>query len=350
MKRTIAVLGGAFITFTSLNSFALAIEQTGFRQVELSDTTGKRDLKVALWYPTADTKPAEMIGENPAFIGIEAIKDAAPDKSAHSLVVLSHGYGGSWRNLNWLAGELVGQGYIVAAPDHPGTTTFNRDKEQAAKLWERPHDLSRVIDAVTTDSALAGKVELRRIAAIGHSLGGWSVVALAGAQFDPECFEKDCKTNPNPRICGLIDELINPQGDVAAEKLKTMKADPRIGAIVSLDLGLARGFTTESLKAIHVPALIFGAGVDIGDLPAKMESGYIAANMPDKATQYIEIADAAHFSFMQNCKAGAVEMIEAEMPGDGIVCKDGGGRSREAIHREVADKIIAFLAKSIPAQ
>ena len=350
MKRTIAVLGGAFITFTSLNSFALAIEQTGFRQVELSDTTGKRDLKVALWYPTADTKPAEMIGENPAFIGIEAIKDAAPDKSAHSLVVLSHGYGGSWRNLNWLAGELVGQGYIVAAPDHPGTTTFNRDKEQAAKLWERPHDLSRVIDAVTTDSALAGKVELRRIAAIGHSLGGWSVVALAGAQFDPECFEKDCKTNPNPRICGLIDELINPQGDVAAEKLKTMKADQRIGAIVSLDLGLARGFTPQSLNSISVPALIFGAGVDIGGLPAKLESGYVASNMPAKTAQYIEIADAAHFSFMQICKAGAVEMIEAEMPGDGIVCKDGSRRSREAIHREVADKIIAFLAKSIPAQ
>lgn len=50
---------------------------------------------------------------------------------------------------------------------------------------------------------------------------------------------------------------------------------------------------------------------------------------------------------MQICKAGAVEMIEVERPEDGIVCKDGGGREREAIHREVADRIIAFLAKSI---
>ncbi|MCF7645207.1 alpha/beta fold hydrolase [Pseudochrobactrum asaccharolyticum] len=324
--------------------------QVGFRQIELTDKSGNRDLKVALWYPTSDTKSVEMIGENPAFIGIEAIKDATPDKNAHPLVVLSHGYGGSWRNLNWLAGELVGQGYIVAAPDHPGTTTFNRDKEQAAKLWERPHDLSRVIDTVTSDSALAGKIELRRIAAIGHSLGGWSVVALAGAQFDRERFEKDCKDNPNPRTCGLADELINPQGDVAAEKLKAMKADPRVGAIVSLDLGLARGFTQESLNSISVPVLIFGAGVDIGDLPAKLESGYVASNMPAKTTQYVEIADAAHFSFMQICKAGAAELIEAETPGDGIVCKDGAGRSREAIHREVVDMIIAFLAKSIPAQ
>jgi predicted dienelactone hydrolase len=42
--------------------------------------------------------------------------------------------------------------------------------------------------------------------------------------------------------------------------------DARIGAIVSLDLGLARCFTPESLATLHVPALILGAGVDIGDL------------------------------------------------------------------------------------
>ncbi|MBX8825034.1 alpha/beta fold hydrolase [Ochrobactrum sp. SFR4] len=350
MRQTVTTLAAGLSILTLTGSFAAMAEQVGFRQTELADKSGKRDLKIALWYPASDTKPVETIGENPVFKGIQAIPNAAPDGKSHPLVILSHGYGGSWRNLNWLAGELVGQGYIVAAPDHPGTTTFNRDQEQAAKLWERPHDLSRVIDIVTSDSALAGRIEPDRIAAIGHSLGGWSVVALAGAQFDRERFEKDCKDNPNPRTCGLAEELIKPQGDVAAEKLKTMKADPRVDAIVSLDLGLARGFTPESLNSISVPALIFGAGVDIGDLPAKLESGYIAANMSDKATQYFEIADAAHFSFMQICKAGAAELIEAETPGDGIVCKDGAGRSREAIHREVADMIIAFLAKSIPAQ
>lgn len=350
MKQIAAVLAAGLGMFTLAGSFAANAEQIGFRQTELTDKAGKRDLKVSLWYPATDTKPMETVGENPAFNGMQAMPNAAPDGQTHPLVVLSHGYGGSWRNLNWLAAELVGQGYIVAAPDHPGTTTFNRDKAQAAQLWERPYDLSRVIDAVTEDSTLAGKVEPKRIAAIGHSLGGWSVVALAGAQFDPARFAKDCKDNVNPRTCGLGDELITPQGEVATEKLKTMKADPRIGAIVSLDLGMARGFTPESLNAISVLALIFGAGVDIGDLPAKMESGYVAANMPKQNAQYVEIVDAMHFSFMQTCKAGAAEMIEAETPGDGIVCKDGGERSREAIHREVADMIIAFLAKSIPAQ
>lgn len=348
MKRSIRALFISFIVLSASNGLANAAEQTGFRQIDVPDTQGSRDLKVSIWYPTADKATSVIVGENPAFIGNPAIKDAAPDGKIHPLVVLSHGYGGNWRNLSWLATELVGQGYIVAAPDHPGTTTFNRDKEQAAQLWERPHDLSRVIDVVTKDNTLAGAVEPQRIAAIGHSLGGWAVVALAGAKFDTERLRQDCKDHPNPRTCGLADELGVYAGKAATQKLLNMHADMRVGAIISLDLGLARGFTPESLNAIQVPALIFGAGVDIGDLPAKLESGYVAANMPASSSSYIEIPDAIHFSFMQICKAGAVDIVEAQSPGDGIVCKDGGARSREAIHREVADKIIAFLAKSIP--
>lgn len=347
MKRSVGALLASFIVLSASNGLATASEVTGFRQIEVPDNTGNRDLKIALWYPTTDKIPPVIVGENLAFIGNPAVKDAAPDGKNHPLVVLSHGYGGSWRNLSWLATELAKQGYIVAAPDHPGTTTFNRDKQQAAQLWERPHDLSRVIDVVTKDSALAGKVEPQRIAAIGHSLGGWSVVALAGAKFDTELFQKDCKDYPSPRTCGLAHELGVYGGKEATQKFLNMPADKRVGAIVSLDLGLARGFTPESLSSIHVPALIFGAGVDIGDLPAKLESGYVATNMPT-STGYVEIPDAIHFSFMQICKAGAVEIIEAQSPGDGIVCKEGGERDRAAIHREVADMIIAFLAKSIP--
>lgn len=350
MRRTVTVLTAGLGILTLAGSLSAMAEPVGFRQIELTDTNGKRPLKVALWYPSQTDQAPVLVGENPVFIGVQVVKDAAPDDKKHPFVVLSHGYGGSWRNLNWLAGELVGQGYIVAAPDHPGTTTFNRDKQQAAQLWERPHDLSRVIDVVSDDSTLAGKIEPNRIAAIGHSLGGWSVVALAGAQFDPARFRADCAVQASPRTCGLADEFGIYRGEEATQKLTTMMPDERVAAIVSLDLGLGRGFTSESLQKIAVPALVIGAGVDIGDLPAKLESGYVAENFATGKAQYVEIPDAMHFSFMQTCKPGAVEILDAEVPGDGIVCKDGKGRGREAIHREVADMIIAFLQKSIPAQ
>ncbi len=327
-------------------SAAQAAGTIGFKETELPEADGDRSLHVVIWYPTTDGAQAVMVGENRVFYGIHVLKDARPVGIAHPLVVLSHGYGGSWRNLSWLAGELVGQGYVVAAPDHPGTTTFNRKPAEAARLWQRPHDLSRVIDALTTNPSLAGLIEPNRIAAIGHSLGGWTVSALGGARFSADQFAEDCKAHPNPRTCDLSAELGIVQG--RRTPLGDDLSDKRVGAIVSLDLGLARGFTAESLYAFHVPALVVGAGVDIGGLPAQRESGYLAANLPAATSSYVEIPDATHFSFMQLCKPGAADLIEAETPGDGIVCKDGGKRDRAAIHRQVADMITAFLAKAIP--
>ncbi|TIO08005.1 MAG: alpha/beta fold hydrolase [Mesorhizobium sp.] len=339
------VLPIVLLTLLSI-SVAQAADAIGFRETELPDAVGERPLHVSLWYPTSDDGPVAAAGENRVFYGVQAIRNAHPSRDLHPLVVLSHGYGGSWRNLSWLAGELVHQGYVVAAPDHPGTTTFDRRPSEAARLWERPHDLSRVIDELIGDTSLAGPIEPGRIAAIGHSLGGWTVAALAGARFSTDLFARDCKTHSSPRACALSAELGIVPGAVA--ELDGDLTDVRIGAVVSLDLGLARGFTPESLAALHVPALVIGAGVDIGDMPAKLESGYLAAKLPSATSSYIEIPDAMHFSFMQLCKPGAVALIEEDTPGDGIVCKDGGARGREAVHREVADRIIAFLERAIP--
>lgn len=327
---------------------AQAAGPVGFRQADLADAGGNRPLHVSVWYPTDDTSPVAEVGANPVFVGLPTVRDARPAGEAHPLVVLSHGYGGSWRNLNWLAGELVRQGYAVAAPDHPGTTTFDKSPDEAERLWQRPRDLGRVINALNADPSLAGRVDPRRIAAIGHSLGGWTVTALGGARFSADRFAGDCKSQPNPRTCGLAAELGLQPGQQS--RLEGDLRDPRVGAIVSLDLGLARGFTPDSLAAFPVPALVIGAGVDIGDLPARLESGYLAAHLPKATSRYVEIPDAAHFSFMQICKPGAVALLEEETPGDGIVCQDGGKRDRQALHREVADRITAFLAKALPPQ
>ncbi|MGV6876681.1 lipoprotein signal peptide, partial [Pseudochelatococcus sp. B33] len=92
----------AFLFLTAATAQASGI---GFRRIVI-DADGPRPLSISLWYPTRDTAPSGSVGENRAFVGIPAITDAAPDHERNPLVVLSHGYGGSWRNLNWLAGEL----------------------------------------------------------------------------------------------------------------------------------------------------------------------------------------------------------------------------------------------------
>jgi predicted dienelactone hydrolase len=331
-------------TVLILTAAAAQAEGTGFRQIAI-DRDNPRPLEIALWYPASSDAAPEIVGENKVFFGIPAIRDAMPDGGRYPLVVLSHGYGGSWRNLNWLAAKLVAKGYVVAAPDHPGTTTFDRDPARAAMLWERPRDLSRAIDAVLADPALSGHVDPGRIAAIGHSLGGWAVTALAGARFDPAQFSRDCRDNFSLRACALTEELGLSDPAMAADL-----RDPRVGAFVSLDLGLARGFTPESLAAVQIPGLVLGAGVEIGDLPARLESGWLGEHLPAASSRLEMIPDAMHFSFMQLCKSGAEAVIEAEEPGDGIVCRDGGQRERAAIHDEIAASISGFLAQSLRAR
>lgn len=323
-------------------------ERIGVRDLKVAQSANGRALNAVVWYPTEDDGKTESVGENPAFLGVPAIRNASPGDGPHPLVVLSHGYGGSWRNLSWLAGELAAKGYVVAATDHPGTTTFDRSKAEAARLWERPRDLSRLIDAVLADEDLGPRIDGKRIAAIGHSLGGWTVMALAGARVDAERFLADCKAKTSPRACALSHELgLDGTGDARAA-LEGDLGDPRIGAAVSLDLGLARSFSTESLAAVRVPVLIFGAGIDAGGLPAEAESGYLAAGLPMSMRDYVVVPDTMHFSFMQLCKPGAVAMIEARAPGDGVVCKDGGTRGRAVIHRQVADRIATFLGATLP--
>ncbi len=329
------------LIWLTIAPFAHATDQVGLRDVQI-DQDSARPLHVVVWYPTEDPGPGETVGENKAFFGTEAKRDAMPAPGEHPLVVLSHGYGGSWRNLSWLGHVLARQGYVVAAPDHPGTTTFDRDPAHAAMLWERPRDLSRVIDALTAKTDLAGQIDNQRIAAVGHSLGGWTVAALVGARFETARIAKDCEAKTSPRACALSAEL-----GLSDPQLEQNLADPRLKAFISLDLGLARGFSPQSLAEIRIPALVIGAGTDIGDMPAPLESGYLAQHLSKASTTSVTIPDAMHFSFMQLCKPNAVALIEEETPGDGIVCQDGGSRSREEIHREIEFLVTGFLAEAL---
>ena len=169
-------------------------------------------------------------------------------------------------------------------------------------------------------------------------------MVLAGAVFDHEQLKQEYTANPNPRIANLLHELgfDKPQLCELSYKLK----DDRIKRVVSIDLGLARGFSKQSLRNLNVQNLILGARVDIGDLPQAQESGFLAQYIPTNRQLYIVYKDAAHFSFMQLCKPGAKEMIEEENPGDGIVCQDGNKRSREELHEAIFQDIHSFIIQN----
>ncbi|MGO2353669.1 MAG: alpha/beta hydrolase family protein [Marinomonas foliarum] len=315
----------------------------GFDQVQLY-TDSDRPLKASVWYPSQTTFPTERIAENAAFFGSNVVRVGTPLAGKFPLVVMSHGYRGNWRNQNWLATKLAQDGYVVASLDHPGTTSFDHSAHAAAQWWQRAGDLSRLLDWLLNESYLLPNIDANNVTAIGHSLGGWTVMLLAGAQFDRDQLKQECSLKASPRVCGLMAELGLDQPQVGEPNGSLQ--DTRIKRVVSLDLGLARSFSRQSLQSLTTPTLILAADVDIGDLPQAEESGFLAQYIPKNKRQYIVYSDAAHFSFMQLCKSGAIDLIEEENPGDGIVCKDGNERSRDELHQVMYQDIIRFIQAS----
>ncbi|ALX80234.1 alpha/beta fold hydrolase [Cronobacter malonaticus] len=335
-----------FITTLLLSVAASA--DVGFHQFTI-DSPATRPLDAAVWYPTYDNHAPETVGDNIVFSGVNVQRDATPAPGAHPVLLLSHGFGGNWRNLNWLAHAMAEQGYIVATVDHPGTTTRNKSPAQAQALWQRPKDVMRVLDALIASPEKTGKPDEQRIAAAGHSLGGWTVMELAGARFSAPRFLADCKSHPALGGC-IVAHTLGIDLPGTQNRLAESQRDVRIKAVVSLDLGLARGFTPQSLAKVEIPVLVMSAGVDSDDVPAALESGYLAHALPGKFARAISVPGATHFSFMQLCKPGAAAVIDAQEPGEGIVCRDGAGFSREKIHQQLTTQISEFLNQTLRYQ
>jgi predicted dienelactone hydrolase len=323
-------------------------EMAGFQKIVLPQDRSGRALDVAIWYPAQVRGTAKTIGETSVFFGFAGFAKAIPKPGRHPLVIMSHGWPGNWTNQDWLAQVLVKHGYIVAAPNHPGTTTNDvRSISSENPLWERPRDLSRVIDALMADPSWSSLIAPDRIAAAGHSMGGWTIMELAGARFDPARFERDCHEHLTSASC----EVMRRAGFDASSKqqannrLKESLKDKRVKAFISLDLGLARGFDPATLGKIGRPVLVIAAGPNVSyssKIQSDLNSKYMADLMPRATTRYLQIKDAAHFSFLPACKPNA----KAILKNDAMLCEDGGGRDRVAIHQQVSDEVIRFLASS----
>ena len=168
-------------------------------------------------------------------------------------------------------------------------------------------------------------------------------MALAGARFDVGRFARDCEEYPGDRDCHwYLDNAIDRDPSSVAQVQQSLR-DARVAAVVALDAGFARGFTPESLAAVAIPVLLIESGRRVGGRPAGLYSRYLEASLPPGTTTYQEIADAGHFSFVTECKPGAFDILKAEGRGDEIVCIDGNGRDRPALHAEFTRLIGQFL-------
>ncbi len=316
----------------------------GLAELKLGAESDPRPLRGHIIYPSTGGSQTMRFGENAVWRGFDVYPNAPLAAGHFPLVMLSHGLFGNSFNQAWLATALAESGFIVVAPNHPGTSTFDRDAKQRTMLWERPRDISRTISAMLDDPHFSDAIVQDRIAAIGHSMGGYTVLALADARYDIARHAAYCEEHPDRADCVFVREAGIGADAAAKASLEASLRDPRISAVVSFDLGLTQGFDPKSLSKIDIPVLVIGAGrSDMLNLDA--ESRALAAALPAKLVSYVELAGAGHFDFLGVCKPGAEAILKEEGPGDEMVCK-AGGAEREALHATIIQQVNIFLAEA----
>ena len=157
-------------------------------------------LVITVWYPTAPGArmsdhtlgPAEL----PLF-RLGAWTDDAPVAGGRfPLIALSHGTGGSAQIMSWFARDLAAHGYIVAAVNHPGNNALETYTPEGFLIWwERAVDLTTTIDFMLRDQEFGPAIDATRIGAAGFSLGGYTVIELAGGRTAPEQFREFCRSS-----------------------------------------------------------------------------------------------------------------------------------------------------------
>jgi predicted dienelactone hydrolase len=329
--------GLAALATLLLASQAYAAE-FGWMQIQVAGDTPDEPITVALYYPTAAAPQSIPMGP----FTLDVAMRGEPAARVNALILLSHSTGGSELGHSVLAEALARNGYLVAALRHPGDNWQERSLLQKSPerfFEERPRQASRVIDAILADPRWKERIVADgrgpRVGALGHSAGGYTVLALAGAEPDLTRISQHCQTeaSADPIFCGMRQSTAAAPPPRAAFPLR----DQRVRAIVAMaPVGVP--LTAESLRAVQPVTMIYEAELDRFLVP-RFHAEWVAKNLP--AAHLHRVPNAWHFAFMDQPSMS----IPTE---DGDVAANPPGFDRQAFLKQLGTEITAFLNDAFP--
>ncbi len=313
----------------------------------------EHSLHVTVWYPAADTaiETPQTIGSpaQPLFRAGQAAPHAAfaPAMEPFPLVLLSHSSGASAQQMAWLGTALARAGFLAAAVDHPGNNAVTGTTAEGFLLWwERATDLSEVLDGLLADPELAPHIDRARIGAAGFSLGGTTVLELAGARSDVAPFYDLCRQAPDNASCHAPEMHDMPRGEQLLQAVRKTSGeslarsaesyrDPRLRAVFALAPALGIVLTPESLHAIRLPVeLVVGAA----DPTAPAAANATAIKSHIRGAREVILPGVAHYTFLDSCTPAGVAALRPD-------CTDPPGTDRDRVHADVSALAVQFFSK-----
>jgi len=245
-------------------------DHVGYRSVEL--TVEDRRFPLTILYPTEAAEQTERIGP----YSIDVARNAAAKAGAYPLVMISHGRGGTPWVYRTLAYHLAANGFIVGAPEHPGDNRSDNSLENTVvNLGLRPRVLGMSIDWIRV-SDLADRLKPDSVSLIGHSLGSYTALAVAGGQ-------------PT--------SLPNQSPDGKAYRIDVAR-DHRIAAAVLLAPATVWLREPGALRGVTCPILMMAGAKDEITPPAYHAELLLKGVADPSKVTYRLVENGGHFSFL----------------------------------------------------
>lgn len=289
----------------------------GLEEILVEDKLLNQTFPMLVMYPTDTSAVSTKLGPYTLDVAPNAkIKDGQ-----FPLVMISHGTGGSNQTHRMLAAYLAKNDFIVCIPEHPFNNRNNNERADTIEnLTDRPKHIKAGMDFIFSDVKWSQHVQSDNAAVIGHSLGGYTALALVGGI---------------PHTQHQI--KYDPQTKITRPEQIEVSIDERIKAVVLLAPAAGWYLSEGALSAVKVPILLFSAGLD--QITPLFHADIIKKGVVD-STQVIHriIEGAGHFSFLspfpQSMKAAGLPPAQ-----------DPAGFDREKFHQAMNEEILEFLSR-----
>ncbi|MEP5759639.1 MAG: alpha/beta fold hydrolase [Litoreibacter sp.] len=313
----------------------------GFDRFDIKADHRSGNIAAGIWSPVGRKTYIGRVGDNPVFEGVDAYIGAALPDEKMPLIIVSHGSGSSIDGTAWLASGLAQRGALVVVLNHPGTTSGDSSPRRTVRVSERAADLGAALDHVLNDPYFADRIDNDRITALGFSLGGTTVMGIAGLRLNAESYAAYCETfGDTAQDCQFLARG-GVDFDHLPEQFSADMSDPRFDHIVAVDPGFTYAATPDSAAQIDVPVQLITLGDTVPWLAVDVRSE--GSGLVDQLSQveHVVIPDAYHFSFLPICKSIAPQLLIEE--GEDPICDDPEGSDRATAHNASIKAIATFL-------
>lgn len=213
----------------------------------------------------------------------ELYQPQAPPSQSVPVVVISHGLGADRTSFVDLAQHLASHGFGVILLNNSGISSQQLQSLLQGNASEVvnpeefihiPRDVSFLLDELErfnqVNSAESVRFNLQQVGMIGHSFGGYTALALAGAEFDLEQLQTACAFDTNGPDLVNFSLLLQCTALRLEDSAFRSLRDERIKAVFTMNAIGSGLFGPEGLRQMQVPTLLV-AGSDDPLAPALLE-------------------------------------------------------------------------------